>query len=339
VREEIASRLPAREGHFLLESGLHTNTWLALDALFVHPPEIEPVVEALAERLRRYELTAICGPMVGGALLAQALASRLGVSFYYTELRETRSASGLFGARYELAPALRSSVRGQRVGVVDDAISAGSSVRATVDALDAAGACTVAVATLLLLGARASEHFAARGVPVEALEERALDLWEPPDCPLCRDGVPLSDPRVSQPPRTVEAETRELVERFYAEVWNAHDASKVRDLLREDVTFRGSLGRTLSGRDAFASYVDDVHRSLGDYRCDILDLVVEADRAFARMRFSGVSRGELLGCPPTGARVEWTGAALFTFRDRKIVDLWVLGDVHGLLERLARGSV
>jgi hypothetical protein len=35
-------------------------------------------------------------------------------------------------------------------------------------------------------------------------------------------------------------------------------------------------------------------------------------------------------------RVAWAGAAVFTFDGDKIVDLWVLGDLHGLLQQLAR---
>jgi predicted ester cyclase len=82
------------------------------------------------------------------------------------------------------------------------------------------------------------------------------------------------------------------------------------------------------------SYVDFVHNALDNYCCDIIDLVVENQKAFARMRFHGIHRGEFFGYAPTGRLVEWAGAALFTFRDDKIEDLWVLGDVHSLLQLL-----
>ncbi|MGH9392119.1 MAG: ester cyclase, partial [Vicinamibacteria bacterium] len=81
-------------------------------------------------------------------------------------------------------------------------------------------------------------------------------------------------------------------------------------------------------------YVDSVHESLGDYRCEIEDLVSEGDRGFARMMFSGVHRGLLLGHPPTGKRVSWAGAALFHARGGKLESLWVLGDLDSLREQL-----
>lgn len=52
---------PARQGHFVLESGLHTDCWLALDALFVDPALLAPLIDALSQRLRRHHVTAVCG--------------------------------------------------------------------------------------------------------------------------------------------------------------------------------------------------------------------------------------------------------------------------------------
>ena len=56
------------------------------------------------------------------------------------------------------------------------------------------------------------------------------------------------------------------------------------------------------------------------------------------MLFSGTHRREFFGYRPTLKRVEWVGAAVFTFESRKITDLWVLGDLHGLLQDLAKNA-
>jgi hypothetical protein len=131
-----------------------------------------------------------------------------------------------------------------------------------------------------------------------------------------------------------ESSIPELVRRFYRDVWNAHDRSATADLLTEDFRFRGSLGRESVGLAAFADYVDSVHKSLGDYRCEIEELVSEEESAFARMTFSGVHRGPLLGAPPTGKRVSWAGAALFHAKGGKLESLWVLGDLDSLRRQL-----
>jgi predicted ester cyclase len=131
---------------------------------------------------------------------------------------------------------------------------------------------------------------------------------------------------------------RDAVVAFYDRVWNKPEKSAVPELLHPDFTFRGSLGPTMTGHAAFADYVALVTEALGDYRCTILDLVCEGDRAFARMRFEGIHRGPFLGFAPTGKPVDWSGAALFTLKAGKIVNLWVLGDVQGLRDQLARNA-
>lgn len=124
--------------------------------------------------------------------------------------------------------------------------------------------------------------------------------------------------------------TPELVEQFYSRIWNEGDLAAADELLTDDFVFRGSLGIEISGIEAFNHYVGSVRGALTDYECVILDCVVEDDKAFAKMRFSGVHTGVFCGHQPTGKRVQWLGAALFTFEGHFISELWVLGDLASL---------
>jgi hypothetical protein len=82
--------------------------------------------------------------------------------------------------------------------------------------------------------------------------------------------------------------TPSLVEAFYSRIWNQGDLAATSDLLSTEFCFRGSLGVELRGSDAFGDYVRSVRGALADYHCEILDCVAEQDRAFAKMRFSGI---------------------------------------------------
>ena len=185
--------LPGREGHFRLESGLHTDRWLTLDALFASPGDVAPLIAALAARLDSYSVSGVCGPLVGGAFLAQGLAAALGVDFYFSEPEITARSTGLFSAEYRVPAGLRRRMSGGRLALVDDVISAGSSVRATAKAVTAAGASIVVVGTLLALGTVGLDYFAHLDIPVEALERGELSLWSPDTCPLCRAGAALHE--------------------------------------------------------------------------------------------------------------------------------------------------
>lgn len=182
--------LPSRRGHFRLESGYHTDVWLTLDALFTQPHHLAGAIDDLAARVRPYDVDAICGPFVGGAFLALLVAERLEARFFYTQLVAAPS-DGMFGARYVLTPELARRIAGSRVAVVDEMVSAGSSVRATIEAVRAANASLAVVGCLTLLGTKGQEHFATIGVPLECLDAQPLAMWHPSDCPLCAAGVAL----------------------------------------------------------------------------------------------------------------------------------------------------
>ena len=183
------SLVSGRRGHFLLESGLHGGLWLDLDALFADARRIAPFVGALSAALGKHRPEVICGPLLGGAFLAQLVAIESGLEFAYTEPRAAPTAGALFAARYALPKAYQSRLSGKRVAIVDDVMSAGSSLRATHAALVEAGAQVVAAGALLLLGRVGAAHFAARGVPVEAVAKDAYETWEPASCPQCAAGV------------------------------------------------------------------------------------------------------------------------------------------------------
>lgn len=130
-------------------------------------------------------------------------------------------------------------------------------------------------------------------------------------------------------------EAVEIVRRFYEVIWNQGRLNAISDICHDEMTFRGSLGDSKRGSEGFADYVRKVRGALGNYRCDIEEIVAEGNRVFAKMRFTGVHEGELLGYAPTRKTVQWAGAALFTIEGDRIAEVWVLGDLHGLVGQLS----
>ena len=180
-----------REGHFLLESGHHAESWIDLDSLFVDPKALAPHVAALAALVSEHRITAVCGPLTGGAFVAQAVAMHLGVRFYHAERAESKATEGLFQAIYRVPASLRVRAATERFAVIDDVIRAGSSVRATVSELASLGATTAVVGALMTLGRSAAGYFAQQGISFVALGSREIALWEPAQCPRCQAGIPL----------------------------------------------------------------------------------------------------------------------------------------------------
>ena len=193
MQSELLTLIAARNGHFRLESGHHGNLWLDLDPLFVRPGRLRPFVAGLADRLSRYDVAAVCGPLTGGAFLAQSIASALDVEFYYTQRFVPPQRAALYAVQYRLPDSLRRLVRGKAVAIVDDVVNAGSAVRATLAELRSCGASPVAVGVLLVLGSMASNFFADQAIPLEAIASLPNEVWAPSECPLCAAQTPLED--------------------------------------------------------------------------------------------------------------------------------------------------
>jgi len=198
MSEDLLKLISAREGHFRLESGYHGGLWLDLDPLFVSPARLKPCVDELAGRLARHDIVAVCGPLVGGAFLAQSVAAALGIEFFFTERYSTAEPTGLYPFGYRLPPALCRVAQGKRMAIVDDVISAGSAVRGTFDALQSCRAFPACMGALLVLGSFATAYCASHDLPLEQIAHRDYNLWTPAECPLCASGVPLEDPVTRQ---------------------------------------------------------------------------------------------------------------------------------------------
>jgi orotate phosphoribosyltransferase len=194
VDEEIVRLLAGRRGHFLLESGHHGDLWLDLDGVFVRPTRVARFATELATRIAAHEIQAVCGPLVGGAFLAEMIASCLDVEFFYTERSVRPGGGGLYAVDYRLPAALRGAVRDKPVAIVDDVVNAASATQATFEDLRACGARTVAIGALLTLGSAAAALADEEDLALERLAALPNTSWEPPDCPLCAAGMPLETP-------------------------------------------------------------------------------------------------------------------------------------------------
>jgi orotate phosphoribosyltransferase len=187
TQDELLSLVHAQSGHFVHESGYHSNAWWDLEALCHRPTALSPFVAELAKQVQQYNPEVICGALVEGAFVALLVASELRRDFAYA-LRFAGDAKQLFSVSYQLPSALHSVVGHKRVAIVNDVISAGSAVRGTIEHVQQLGGNVVAVASLVLLGDAFFEFCQAQRLPLIALFRRELRMWLPDACPLCAAG-------------------------------------------------------------------------------------------------------------------------------------------------------
>ena len=127
-----------------------------------------------------------------------------------------------------------------------------------------------------------------------------------------------------------------VVRRFYEELWNEWRLDSALEIVAVDVRFRGSLGSEVVGREPFLGYVEQVRRAFPDWHNRIDEMIVSDNRVVARMTWTGTHQGSLADFPPTGAHVEYCGAALFRLTHGVIEDAWVVGDTQELWRALGK---
>jgi orotate phosphoribosyltransferase len=188
IGHALLQAVSAARGHFRYESGHHGDLWLDLDPLFLDAARMRGWAAALARQAAGLGVEVVCGPLTGGAFLAQSVAAELGCGFIHAE----RHAAG-GSVEYRIPSPLAPAAAGRRVLVADDAINAGSALGLTLAALLRLGAVPAGVACLLTLGEAAGRIAAAHGVTLLALAGLERGMWPPETCPLCVAGIPLED--------------------------------------------------------------------------------------------------------------------------------------------------
>lgn len=191
MEETVLSLVRARQGHFKLESGHHGDLWLELETLCLHSREIRGVAGQLGAKLSRHQIEAVCGPLVEGSFIALLVSLELGCDFVYAERFANNDRQGLYPVEYRVPKAQHPAVKGKRVAIVNDVISAGSAVRGTFFDLQAIGAEVVAIGALLALGDSIAGFAGEHQVDLELLQQMPHNLWIPSQCPLCVAGKPL----------------------------------------------------------------------------------------------------------------------------------------------------
>ena len=180
ILEESGALLTGR--HIVYTSGRHGSAYVNKDAVYPHTDRVSALAAMLADAARSWAPEIVCGPALGAIILSQWTGHHLGLPAVFAEKAGVDT--------MVLARGYDRIVQGRRVLVVEDVLNTGMSVRRALCAVRAAGGTVVGVVALCNRGGVTAE---ALGVPqLATLVTLDLDSWEAEDCPLCRDGVPIS---------------------------------------------------------------------------------------------------------------------------------------------------
>jgi len=132
----------------------------------------------------------------------------------------------------------------------------------------------------------------------------------------------------------IEEQNKEIVHRFFEEVWKQGKLDVIDEIFSTDYVgyMHGKLD--IIGSDGLKQYVIKMRIIFPDLKPTIEAQIAEGDKVLTRWITTGTHKAELMGIPPTGIQVKWTGLSFYRIAGGKIVERWKNMDILGLVQQL-----
>ncbi len=171
-----------QKGHFKLTSGVHSDTYIQCAQIMQHPEFMHNLCSELGKKFRGDDIDVIVGPAIGGIIMAHVMARVLGpwVRAIFTE-RENGKMT--LRRSFEIK-------EGEKVIVVEDVTTTGSSVREVIDIVKSRKGKVVGVGVLIDRSGGKVDF----GIKIEKLLTVDIKTFLPEECPLCKKEIPVIKP-------------------------------------------------------------------------------------------------------------------------------------------------
>lgn len=173
------------EGHFELRSGLHSAKYCQVARLQQDPRLLGKLCEALVERMEEVLgedliVDTVIAPAMGGITIGHEVAKSLGARYIFAEKENDRL---VLRRNQEIAA-------GEKFIIVEDVVTRGGRVQETYDIVTSREGVVKGIGVLFdRSGGKASFD-----APFVSLLQMTPVVWEPDECPLCKQGVPMEHP-------------------------------------------------------------------------------------------------------------------------------------------------
>ena len=163
-----------QEGHFLLNSGLHSQYYFEKFRILENPEATAELCGIIAEHYKNESVEWVIGPTTGGVIIAFDVARQLKVLSGFAEERDGKR---VIGRGF--------NVSGKRILLVDDVMTTGKSLIETIEAIKEKRGTLVGVAVLI--------DRSQKELPFEyfACFRKEVTNYDPEKCPLCKQKIPL----------------------------------------------------------------------------------------------------------------------------------------------------
>lgn len=169
------------EGHFKLTSGLHSPQYFQCAKVLQYPKHLVELCSKIADHYKQKQIDVVVSPALGGVAVGQEVGRQLNARSIFTERQE-----GVMQLRrgFEIKP-------NENVLVCEDVITTGGSTQEVINIVQQSGGIVIGTACIV---------DRSRGKANIAVDNQfsvlKMDVitYQPEDCPLCKQNIPISKP-------------------------------------------------------------------------------------------------------------------------------------------------
>ncbi len=167
-----------KKGHFLLTSGMHSDTYFEKFRLIEHPWMLAEFIKDDITKLSGADFDVVIGPSFGGAFVAFTVGMLLSKRAFSLEKDKKRFFLGRGFSFHNV----------EKVLVCDDVLTTGSSLLKVVELVEKYANIS---AVYVLIDRRKDKQNDFKGYPLISGLSVEANVYEQKNCPLCKKGVPL----------------------------------------------------------------------------------------------------------------------------------------------------
>ena len=123
-------------------------------------------------------------------------------------------------------------------------------------------------------------------------------------------------------------------------VFNGHQPERAGDYCTDDVLWHGNSLGEVSGLDNLTALLNAFLGALPDLVAEEQDVIASDDLVVVRLLVTATHKGDLLGIPATGRRVQWNAIDIYRVTDDgKINEEWAADDMAAFGSQLGAFSL
>lgn len=209
-----------KEDHWKLASGKHSKLYVSKDMITTNPILYPLIISRLSMLIReKFPVNGfdiVTGPAVAGINFSAPVSLNLGKISVYPEKTWLDLGADIV-EDYEMTfrSAFQKVLKGKKVVLIEDVITTAGSIIKTFHSIKKCGGEVVAIFCIWNrdpernkfirslkkhsgMYMTTNERIGEDLTPIYSLVEKEVESWYPEECPLCKEGIPLRDPKTDK---------------------------------------------------------------------------------------------------------------------------------------------